>query len=121
MNVTLEGTTCAGFEWELDGSFSPGKILRRLIIRTTVPCYIRGGAEEFVVQIDPSVLTDLESNPLATDIFRARALRLVYVSSAEAGCGNAFTATSFLTFALTMGVVLFQYCSRRKHDVGLWP
>ena len=96
----------------LSGTF-PAIITRKIITQVGLTCSLKGN-EIYVVTFMASKnpITDLAKNKISSQVLTLNAMRYRYLSDADKqiieSSGNAFTASSFVTFGLSIGIIMFQ-------------
>jgi len=88
-------------------------VISSIVINLDIQCTLRGGVEKFnLTFIKPDKITDLYGNHLTTKHLYANAKRFLYISESEKttveASGTVFSASSFLTFGLVIGMSLLQ-------------
>lgn len=93
--------------------FKEGYGLSTLIITTKIMCTFSLGQAFIVMKfLDPHLITDSSGNVLSSTILQDRAQPNTYISGSEqaavASSGGSFSASSFITFVLLLGLSLLQ-------------
>ncbi len=112
MELTLQGVTC-DISWKLRDSVKNGTAITYLALTLTLGCSLSAGEATFVLRFQHTeYLQDRAGNDLATNMLTAKSEQYVYQSAAEkaalSGSGSAFNGISLATFALAVGMSMFQ-------------
>ena len=114
MKVSLENTISpCEMTWSIGPNYVANTNFINLTIITRSFCIIKGINEEFIVQFsDTSLIRDRANNKLATTLVRAPARKQSYIpessKKALAAAGTLFSSSGLTTFALSVGLVVFQ-------------